>query len=219
MGSLELYNHSSDLLLRATGLLLLLMSTLSWVLIIARSYVLARARRSLAQSLDAFWATADLSAGQQALQQWDREALLRPLLQAALREEGPQSLAQQAGRTPQLTRLLRDALAQVCRRLSAGQVWLASIGATAPFVGLLGTVWGIYLALQDISAQGASGMDRIAGPVGEALVMTAAGLLVAIPAVLAYNLLGRRIGELEAELEGFAHDLLALLQSSPAPAA
>jgi biopolymer transport protein ExbB len=94
-----------------------------------------------------------------------------------------------------------------------GQVVLASIGSTSPFVGLFGTVWGIYHALAAISADGAMTLERVSGPVGEALVMTAAGLAVAIPAVLAYNIFGQRIADCEAELEGFAHDLRSLQQS------
>ena len=81
----------------------------------------------------------------------------------------------------------------------------------SPFVGLLGTVWGIFNALSGMSEAGQLRIQDVAGPVGEALIMTAAGLAVAIPAVLGYNLLGRQIGQIEAELEGFAHDLLGLL--------
>ena len=88
-----------------------------------------------------------------------------------------------------------------------GSTLLATIGATAPFVGLLGTVWGIHHALGTLAGSGQVDIAQLAGPVGEALVMTAAGLAVALPAVLAYNLLGRAAGTLEALLEGFAHDL------------
>ena len=84
---------------------------------------------------------------------------------------------------------------------------LASIGSTSPFIGLFGTVWGIYHALISIAAAGALTIDKVAGPVGEALIMTAAGLAVAIPAVLAYNLFGKWVAACEAGLEGFAHDL------------
>ena len=98
------------------------------------------------------------------------------------------------------------------RRLQSGQILLATVGATAPFVGLLGTVWGIYRALAGIAGEtGGFTIDKVAGPVGEALIMTAFGLAVAIPAVLAYNVFGRVIGRIEAELEGFAHDLLGAL--------
>ena len=102
-------------------------------------------------------------------------------------------------------------------RLQAGQILLATVGATAPFVGLLGTVWGIHHALTALTGGGPVTIDRLSGPVGEALVMTAAGLAVAIPAVLAYNLFGRFIARTEAELEGLAHDLHELL--APAEAA
>jgi biopolymer transport protein ExbB len=87
------------------------------------------------------------------------------------------------------------------------------VGSTAPFVGLLGTVWGIYHALAGIAIAGQVTIDKISGPVGEALIMTAAGLAVAIPAVLAYNVLGRAIGRIEAELEGFARDIRELVAS------
>ncbi|HEY2979523.1 MAG TPA: MotA/TolQ/ExbB proton channel family protein, partial [Burkholderiaceae bacterium] len=107
----------------------------------------------------------------------------------------------------QLTRRLRDALHGGLAHLQYGQTLLASIGSTAPFIGLFGTVWGIYHALVSISAAGSITIEKVAGPVGEALIMTAAGLAVAIPAVLAYNLYGKWVAASEAELEGFAHDL------------
>ena len=125
--------------------------------------------------------------------------------------EAPATLAGSADVAHQLTRVLRQALHAVLNRLRAGQVLLASVGATAPFVGLLGTVWGIFNALTGIADQGQVSIAQVSGPVGEALVMTAAGLFVAIPAVLAYNVLGRRIARIEADLEGFARDLRDLV--------
>ena len=113
------------------------------------------------------------------------------------------------------TRLLRGALSAGTARLQYGQVVLATVGATAPFVGLLGTVWGIYHALAAMAGAGQISVERLAGPVGEALIMTAAGLAVAIPAVLGYNVLGRTVARLEADLEGFAHDLRELCASAP----
>jgi biopolymer transport protein ExbB len=121
----------------------------------------------------------------------------------------------EVGRGQRRTRVLRDALQQVLRKLQYGQIVLATVGAIAPFVGLLGTVWGIYQALIGMASAGQITIERIAGPVGEALVMTAAGLAVAIPAVLAYNVFGHRIGRLEADLEGFALDLRDLLLTAP----
>jgi biopolymer transport protein ExbB len=106
-----------------------------------------------------------------------------------------------------VTRALRQTILRETARLESGLTALASIGSTAPFVGLFGTVWGIYHALLGISSGGISTLDKVAGPVGEALIMTAAGLAVAIPAVLAYNGLTRANRLIVAELDGFAHDL------------
>jgi len=99
-----------------------------------------------------------------------------------------------------------------------GAVLPIEASSTAPFIGLFGTVWGIYHALISISAAGSITIERVSGPVGEALVMTAAGLAVAIPAVLAYNVFGKLVGSCEADLEGFAHDLREMIMDSPAPA-
>ena len=112
--------------------------------------------------------------------------------------------------TAQTERALRDALHQASARLHHGHTFLASVAASAPFVGLLGTVWGIRRAMLGLDASALAGLDRLAAPVGEAMLMTALGLGVAIPALIAYNLLSRQARGLEAELEGFAHDLLAL---------
>jgi len=200
-----------DAVTRAVALLLLLMSVSAWMLILWKSWVLGRARRDLARAVPAFWAAADLDAGRIALQAMDRELLLLPMLDAATAKAQGQSLEAAGRRESQLTRRLRDALHQALRSLQWGQVLLASIGSTAPFVGLFGTVWGIYHALVSISAAGNISIEKVAGPVGEALIMTAAGLAVAIPAVLAYNVFGKLVGACEAELEGFAHDLRELL--------
>ena len=134
-----------------------------------------------------------------------------------LDSDGRATLAASGSLSQQLTRVLRDALHGALGRLQWGQVLLATVGSTAPFVGLLGTVWGIYHALSAMAGAGQITIDRVAGPVGEALVMTAAGLAVAIPAVLAYNVFGRFIGRIEADLEGFARDLRELLVDTAPP--
>ena len=199
------------------AVVLLLMSTSSWVIILWKSWLLRRAGVDVARCTAAFWQSADLADAQRKLQAFDRTVLVAPLLSATqLPAHG--TLATAGDRSQQLTRVLREALHAVLLRLQYGQVLLATVGATAPFVGLLGTVWGIYHALIGISSGGQITIDRIAGPVGEALIMTAAGLAVAIPAVLAYNVLGRMIGRIEADLEGFARDLRELLLSTPAAA-
>ena len=142
---------------------------------------------------------------------FDRERALTPLLAAAMAAPPGGTLEAKGHADSQLTRRLRDALHGVLAQLQFGQVLLASIGSTAPFIGLFGTVWGIYHALIGIAAAGSITIERVSGPVGEALVMTAAGLAVAIPAVLAYNIFGKLVGACEAELEGFAHDLREML--------
>ena len=196
------------------GVLLLIMSVASWVLILWKSWLLLRASRDVSRSTAAFWQSASLADAGQRLQAFDRESLVLPLI-AATRLSASTTLAGAGERGQQLTRVLRDALEQVLRKLQYGQIVLATVGAIAPFIGLLGTVWGIYQALIGMASAGQITIERIAGPVGEALVMTAAGLAVAIPAVLAYNVFGHRIGRLEADLEGFARDLRDLLLTAP----
>ena len=205
----------SDAIGRAVALVLLAMSVSAWALILWKTWLLRRARRGLQRAVPAFWAAADLSAGRSALQNFDTEGLLLPLLDAATAETRTATLDAAGKRESRLTRRLRDALHAVLARLQFGQVLLASIGATAPFVGLFGTVWGIYHALIGIAAAGNISIEKISGPVGEALIMTAAGLAVAIPAVLAYNVFGKLVAACEAELEGFAHDLRELLDQAP----
>ncbi len=197
----------ADTVGRAVAALLLLMSISAWVLIFWKAWVLKRAAADLARAVPAFWDAGSLDEGRTRLGRLDREALLLPLLDAATVQPGSGTLQTSGRLDSQLTRRLRDALHRGLAHLQFGQVLLASIGATAPFVGLFGTVWGIYHALASISAAGSITIEKVSGPVGEALIMTAAGLAVAIPAVLAYNVFGKRVGACEAELEGFAHDL------------
>ena len=121
------------------------------------------------------------------------------------------SLAESLDISEFVTRALRRAVQRSTARLDAGLTVLASVGATAPFVGLFGTVWGIYHALIGIGFTGQATIDKVAGPVGEALIMTAFGIAVAVPAVLAYNFLLRAHRVIAAELDGFAHDLHAYL--------
>ncbi len=211
MGGFTEFWSQSDLVGRSVALLLLAMSVSAWALVLWKGWLLRRARRSLVRAVPAFWAAADVAAGRSALQAFDSETLLLPLLDAATAEARHATLEAAGKRESRLTRRLRDALHAVLARLQFGQVLLASIGSTSPFVGLFGTVWGIYHALVSISAAGNITIEKISGPVGEALIMTAAGLAVAIPAVLAYNVFGKMVAACEADLEGFAHDLRELL--------
>ena len=210
-GGFGAFWHASDGVGRTVAALLLLMSVSAWVVIVWKAWVLRRAAGDIQRAVPAFWAAQRLDDGRQRLASLDRENLLAPLVDAASAPSAPGTLATDAHLSSQLTRRLRDALHRGLAHLQFGQVLLASVGSTAPFIGLFGTVWGIYHALANISAEGGITIERIAGPVGEALVMTAAGLAVAIPAVLAYNLFGKWVSACEAELEGFAHDLREMM--------
>jgi biopolymer transport protein ExbB len=192
------------------AVLLLLMSIASWVVILWKAWLLQRAVGDVARSTAAFWQSASIQEAIEKVTAFDREALLLPLIAASQMPAG-HTLATRGDKSQQLTRVLRDALHKVLLKLQYGQVLLATVGSTAPFVGLLGTVWGIYHALIAIASAGQITIDKVSGPVGEALIMTAAGLAVAIPAVLAYNIFGRYVGRIEADLEGFARDLRELL--------
>jgi biopolymer transport protein ExbB len=219
MSGFEQFWSQSDGVIRTVALLLLLMSVCAWVLIFWKSWLLARVKRDLARAIPAFWASCSLDQAQAQLSAFDREGVLRPLVAAAVVTPAHNTLEGSGHLATQLTRRLRDALHRVLGTLQSGQVMLASIGSTAPFIGLFGTVWGIYHALVGISSAGSLSMERVSGPVGEALVMTAAGLAVAIPAVLAYNVFGKQVGACEADLEGFAHDLREMRsdESRPSP--
>jgi biopolymer transport protein ExbB len=200
---------------RFIALLLLAMSLASWVVILWKSWMMARAVPDVRRSIAAFWQAPDVAQAQTNVAAFDRERLVLPLINAS--QTAPTGTLSAAGdKAQQLTRVLRDALHGVLLKLQFGQVLLATVGSTAPFVGLLGTVWGIYHALTGIAGAGQITIDKVAGSVGEALIMTAAGLAVAIPAVLAYNLFGRYVGRIEADLEGFARDLRELLANHKA---
>lgn len=199
----------SDAVSQAVAWVLLAMSVASWVVILWKGWLLYRAKADVGRGVAAFWQAGNWADAALQLKAHDREALVHPIV-LATEMNASQSLGGMAHPAQQLTRTMRNAMQGTVRKLQFGQILLATVGTTAPFIGLLGTVWGIHHALTAIAAAGQISIDQVAGPVGEALVMTAAGLAVAIPAVLAYNVYGRVIGQIEGELEGFAHDLLAL---------
>jgi biopolymer transport protein ExbB len=215
------YLQSSDTITHAVAYLLLAMSVASWCFLIVKGWMLGRAKRQAARAIAQFWQAPTLSEGVAALRRADSERVFTPLAEAALHAaevDIPGALLARVERSERVLRALRQALTTSQRRLEFGQVLLASVGSTAPFVGLLGTVWGIYHALGSIASSGQAMIENVAGPVGEALIMTAFGLVVAIPAVLAYNVLGRMVRQLSEELDGFAHDLHAYV-CAPASAA
>jgi biopolymer transport protein ExbB len=214
MGGIEGFWEQGDAVTHAVALLLLAMSVASWVVILWKAWLLGRVRRDLPRAIAGFWGAGSVDGGRTALAAFDRHAAAVPLLDAALAAPPAGTLESRGQAASQLTRRLRDALHGVLGQLGWGQVLLASVGSTAPFVGLFGTVWGIYHALAGIAASGSLSIDKVAGPIGEALIMTAAGIAVAVPAVLAYNVFGKWVAACEAELEGFAHDLRQMVLDS-----
>ena len=199
-----------DFVIRFVAVALLVLSVSSWVVILLKINLLRRVQADVIQSTAAFWQASHYEEAHARVAQFDRDRSVLPMLDATLLPVGG-TLAASGVREHQLTRVLRDSMQMTLNRLQWGQLLLATAGAISPFVGLLGTVWGIFNALGAMAEAGQITLDRVAGPVGEALVMTAAGLAVAIPAVLAYNIFGRMVSQVEVVLEGFAQDLLHLL--------
>ena len=196
---------------------LLLLSMASWYLIVTRSIANAFAQRRATAFLDHFWAAPSLQAAGTVLAD---PALANPFAELARQAlkaaadstaHGQQNLAAAGGFGELLTRVLRNGIEQESAAAEHGLTVLASAGSAAPYVGLFGTVWGIYHALVQIGLSGQGTLDKVAGPVGEALIMTALGLAVAIPAVLAYNAFNRRNRLWLARLDSFAHDVYVLL--------
>ena len=208
--SLAHYWAQGDAVSHTVAYVLLVMSLLSWYYILSKGWSAWRIRRS-ASALESFWNAPTLADAVASVKRADPENVYTPLAAQSAEAAGirPQEGSLNAATEPGelITRTLRREINRVSARLENGLTVLASIGSTAPFVGLFGTVWGIYHALVAVSSSGTVQIDKVAGPVGEALIMTAAGLAVAIPAVLAYNAFTRVNRVTLAELDAFAHDL------------
>jgi biopolymer transport protein ExbB len=205
---------SGDAISHAVAILLAAMSITSWYLILVKLIDVWRLRRS-ARQVGAFWAASSLEKGLAGL---CREGGASPYAELASQavncntrcnEAADGQLAARFNPAEQMERTLRQQLQGTQAAMESGLTLLATTGATAPFVGLLGTVWGIYHALVAIGISGQAALEKVAGPVGEALIMTAAGLAVALPAVFAYNAFTRTNRVIMADLDAFAHDLHA----------
>lgn len=206
----------TDMLGQIVLLLLLGLSVASWYLIATKSLENYLAGRRAEAFLKQFWAADSLQDLSIALQQQPVDNAFVRLAHDALEaannhQRGMQKLAAAGGLGEFLTRRLRNGIDQEASRVEQGLTVMASAGSTAPYIGLFGTVWGIYQALVNIGLSGQGTLDKVSGPVGEALIMTAVGLAVAIPAVLAYNAFTRRNRVWLARLDAFAHDLYAVI--------
>lgn len=231
--------QQGDLVTHSVAILLLLLSIVSWSLTITRFVQQLRFNRAMERAPQAFWRARALPEAISAIESADRTGVFAGLAREGIRTAQVHSCP--ASRNPgngnadcgncaqsedchaarglgagislneSVTRALRNHILHAQAGMESGLTFLASVGATAPFIGLFGTVWGIYHALVGLSGATQVVLDKVAGPVGEALIMTAAGLFVAIPAVLAYNALTRGNRLVLAQLDGFAHDLHSFL--------
>ncbi len=205
-----------DAVTRFVALLLLAMSLASWIVIIVKALHFFNAQQQ-AGRIEAFWHSPNVAGGVQALGDEEgnpfRALVLRGQEAMAHLKNGgnKQELLKELDASDWVTRSLQNTIDDATAQLQSGMAILASVGSTAPFVGLFGTVWGIYHALMQIGMAGQATIDKVAGPIGEALIMTALGLAVAIPAVLGYNALVRANKAIITRLNRFAHDLHALL--------
>ena len=201
-----------DWVTRSVFATLLLMSLASWIVILLKALGVVQAKRQAAR-VEGFWHSSDMAEGLSKLGAADgnpfRELAIEGREAAAHHRATQAQLHDSLDASDWISRALRNSIESATGKLQSGLAILASVGSTAPFVGLFGTVWGIYHALTKIGAAGQASIDQVAGPIGEALIMTALGLAVAIPAVLGYNALVRGNKHILARLGRFAHDLHA----------
>ncbi|MDO4698371.1 MAG: MotA/TolQ/ExbB proton channel family protein [Pasteurellaceae bacterium] len=209
--------EQQDIVLNISFGILVLMSVISWSIIVIRLLKMLNVKRRNHASLKKFWQAKDLGQAQQAIKQ-DRSVIANvlhnvlPAYQTYQQNKTAVSgLQAELSLKDYLTLNIRNGISKALRPFESGLVALASIGAVAPFIGLFGTVWGIFNALMDISQQGQVSIATVSAPIGEALVATAVGLFVAIPAVLAYNAITRLNSNLSKDLDAFAHDLYVFL--------
>jgi len=213
-----MFHFSTSTAVNLALLVLILFSLTTWTMIFAKGWLQWRQHLSNAAFTKRFWQAPDLAAAEFVAKQG--ESPLARLAKAGfdtLRSlDDRQTLAHTGDRQAVMERGLSQQVKKEQHKLEAGLMLLASIGSTAPFVGLFGTVWGIMNAMQNIALSGGSGLEVVAGPVGEALLSTAIGIAAAIPAVLAYNYGVRVTRLMVSEMEGFANDFLRLARTTQA---
>ncbi|MDE2594985.1 MAG: MotA/TolQ/ExbB proton channel family protein [Burkholderiales bacterium] len=209
----------TDVVGQSLFVILVLMSLASWALIVTKGVALFQRQRRSQAFLNFFWNATSLEAVQHEIATHGVTEPFAHLTSHAMHAQahharfGAAKLEEAGSAQEFLTRTIKKVLDEDTMRMESGLSVLATIGATAPFVGLFGTVWGVYHALLAIGATGAGTLDKVAGPVGEALIMTGVGLAVAIPAVMAYNWLTRSNRVWGARLDAFAFELFTFLST------
>ena len=211
---LEALWKGSDGVAKGVLVLLVLMSMGSWYIIIVKIIEQAKINRQARLAAKSFWTAGSVRQGADTLDTASPFRFIAETGLEATKKHG--GLLEHVDLNTWITMSIQRAMERVQSRLQDGLAFLATVGSTAPFVGLFGTVWGIYHALTAIGIAGQASIDKVAGPVGEALIMTAIGLAVAVPAVLGYNWLVRRNKSAMDEVRAFGNDLHSVLLSSSA---
>jgi len=210
---LEALWRGGDMVARFTLGILVIMSMGSWYIIITKVYEQYKMNKHARQAEKTFWSAPSVLKGAEGLK---KNSPFRFIAETGIEASNKHTgLLERVDMNEWITMSIQRAIDNVQSRTQDGLAFLATVGSTAPFVGLFGTVWGIYHALTAIGIAGQASIDKVAGPVGEALIMTAFGLAVAVPAVLGYNWLVRRNKTALDNVRGFGADLHAVLLSAP----
>jgi biopolymer transport protein ExbB len=213
---LEALWKGSDYITKAVLIILLIMSVGSWYIMIVKVLEQGKMKRQAKATNKHFWTAGSVKQGADKLA--DRSPfrfIAEAGIEASKKHDG---LLEHVDLNNWVTMSIQRAIDRVQSRMQDGLAFLATVGSTAPFIGLFGTVWGIYHALTAIGVAGQASIDKVAGPVGEALIMTAIGLAVAVPAVLGYNWLVRRNKGVMDEVRAFGSDLHSVILSNAKPA-
>lgn len=209
---LEALWREGDLVAKSTLFILVLMSIGTWYIILSKVFQQSKIKRHGTEAERHFWEAESLNSAAESL---NSNSSYRYIAEKGIRstKHHDGTLLERIDFNTWVTISIQRAIEKVQSHLSNGLAFLATVGSTAPFVGLFGTVWGIYHALTAIGISGQASIDKVAGPVGEALIMTAIGLAVAVPAVLGYNWLTRRNKAVMDNVRSFGSDLHAVLLS------
>jgi biopolymer transport protein ExbB len=203
----------SDIVAKITLAILAIMSMGSWYIIITKVYEQAKMGKQAKAADNTFWKAPSVRQGAETLK---KNSAYRFIAETGIEASGKhEGMLGNVDLNNWITMSIQRAIENVQSRSQDGLAFLATVGSTAPFVGLFGTVWGIVNALTAIGVAGQASIDKVAGPVGEALIMTAIGLAVAVPAVLGYNWLVRRNKAAMDRIRSFSADLHAVLLSTP----
>ncbi|MFZ6875190.1 MotA/TolQ/ExbB proton channel family protein [Undibacterium sp. Di27W] len=203
---------TGDFVAKGTLIIMVIMSMGSWYILITKIIDQVKLSGQASDARSKFWKAASVQAGAASLKEGSPFRFIADSgIKATEHHEG--ALLEQIDLNTWVSMSIQRAVDKVQSRLQDGLAFLATVGSTAPFVGLFGTVWGIYHALTAIGMSGQASIDKVAGPVGEALIMTAIGLAVAVPAVLGYNFLVRRNKSAMEDVRAFSADLHSVVLS------